>query len=150
MGERSGAPRASALHQSSFRNLRLRFNYRSQMSQIIVTHPSSGLSQLATVRGPQPPAHGQISGLIAVRPRGPIPGIVRFWCGLDFAAECRIVVSDWSGNRRSQTIWPSASSSAAWCLTRMSGDVRRATVGCLIYDTGAIIVERGVGIFVLV
>ena len=40
MGERSGAPRASALHQSSFRNLRLRFNYRSQMSQLTVTHPS--------------------------------------------------------------------------------------------------------------
>ena len=39
MGERSGAPRASALHQSSFRNLRLRFNYRSQMSQLTVTHP---------------------------------------------------------------------------------------------------------------
>ena len=39
MGERSGAPRASPLHQSSFRNLRLRFNYRSQMSQITVTHP---------------------------------------------------------------------------------------------------------------
>ena len=41
MGERSGAPRASALHQSSFRNLRLRFNYRSQMSQLTVTHPSA-------------------------------------------------------------------------------------------------------------
>ena len=41
MGERSGAPRASALHQSSFRNLRLRFNYRSQMSQLTVTHPRS-------------------------------------------------------------------------------------------------------------
>ena len=40
MGERSGAPWASALHQSSFRNLRLRFNYRSQMSQLTVTHPS--------------------------------------------------------------------------------------------------------------
>ena len=39
MGERSGAPRASALHQSSFRNLRLQFNYRSQMSQLTVTHP---------------------------------------------------------------------------------------------------------------
>ena len=39
MGERSGAPRASALHQLSFRNLRLRFNYRSQMSQLTVTHP---------------------------------------------------------------------------------------------------------------
>ena len=32
-------PRASALHQSSFQNLRLRFNYRSQMSQLTVTHP---------------------------------------------------------------------------------------------------------------
>ena len=41
MGERSGAPRASALHQSSFRNLRLQFNYRSQMSQLTVTHPSA-------------------------------------------------------------------------------------------------------------
>ena len=41
MGERSGAPRASALHQSSFRNLRLRFNYRSQMSQLTVTHPTA-------------------------------------------------------------------------------------------------------------
>ena len=40
MGERSGAPWASALHQSSFRNLRLRFNYRSQMSQLTVTHPT--------------------------------------------------------------------------------------------------------------
>ena len=40
MGERSGAPRASALHQSSFRNLRLRFNYHSQMSQLTVTHPT--------------------------------------------------------------------------------------------------------------
>ena len=39
MGERSGAHRASALHQSSFRNLRLRFIYRSQMSQLTVTHP---------------------------------------------------------------------------------------------------------------
>ena len=43
MGERSGAPRASALHQSSFRNLRLRFNYRSQMSQLTVTHPNRDL-----------------------------------------------------------------------------------------------------------
>ena len=41
MGERSGAPRASALHQLSFRNLRLRFNYRSQMSQLTVTHPNA-------------------------------------------------------------------------------------------------------------
>ena len=41
MGERSGAPRASALHLSSFRNLRLRFNYRSQMSQLTVTHPTA-------------------------------------------------------------------------------------------------------------
>ena len=40
MGERSGAPRASALHHSSCPNLRLRFNYRSQMSQLTVTHPS--------------------------------------------------------------------------------------------------------------
>ena len=45
MGERSGAPRASALHQSSFRNLRLRFNYRSQMSQLTVTHPTIGIEQ---------------------------------------------------------------------------------------------------------
>ncbi len=45
MGERSGAPRASALHQSSFRNLRLRFNYRSQMSQLTVTHPSPVLER---------------------------------------------------------------------------------------------------------
>ena len=43
MGERSGAPRASALHQSSFRNLRLRFNYRSQMSRLTVTHPKNWL-----------------------------------------------------------------------------------------------------------
>ena len=35
-------PRASALYQSSFPgNLRLRFNYRSQMSQLTVTHPSA-------------------------------------------------------------------------------------------------------------
>ena len=33
----------------------------------------SGLSQPTTVRGPQPPAYGQISGLIAVRPEGPSP-----------------------------------------------------------------------------
>jgi HTH-like domain len=33
----------------------------------------SGLSQPATVRGPQPPAYGQISGLILVRPKGPAP-----------------------------------------------------------------------------
>ena len=33
MGERSDAPSASARNQSSFRNLRLRFNYRSQMSR---------------------------------------------------------------------------------------------------------------------
>jgi hypothetical protein len=44
MGERSGAPRPSALHQSSFRNLRLQFNYRSQMSQLTVTHPNALLS----------------------------------------------------------------------------------------------------------
>ena len=43
MGERSGAPRASALHQSSFPNLRLRFNYRSQMSQLTVTRPISAI-----------------------------------------------------------------------------------------------------------
>jgi hypothetical protein len=41
MGERSGAPSASALCQSSCRNLRLRFNYRSQMSQLTVTHPTA-------------------------------------------------------------------------------------------------------------
>jgi hypothetical protein len=40
MGERSGAPRARARHQSSFRNLRLRLNYRSPVSQLTVTHPS--------------------------------------------------------------------------------------------------------------
>src|SRR6202142_2651268 len=40
-GSAPAPPRASALHQSSFRNLRLRFNYRSQMSQITVTHPTS-------------------------------------------------------------------------------------------------------------
>src|SRR5271165_6622772 len=40
MGSAPAPPRASALHQSSFRNLRLRFNYRSQMSQLTVTHPS--------------------------------------------------------------------------------------------------------------
>src|ERR1700735_4341431 len=42
MGERFGASeplRPSALHQSSFRNLRLQFNHRSQMSQLTVTHP---------------------------------------------------------------------------------------------------------------
>ena len=37
-------PRASALYQSSFRNLRLRFNYRSQMSQLTVTHPTQSAS----------------------------------------------------------------------------------------------------------
>jgi len=37
-----------------------------------------GLSQPATVRGPQPPAHGQISGLIAVRPEGPTPFRVQY------------------------------------------------------------------------
>ena len=40
-GSAPAPPRASALHQSSFRNLRLRFNYRSQMSQLTVTHPSA-------------------------------------------------------------------------------------------------------------
>src|SRR5271165_1082804 len=39
-GSAPAPPRASALHQSSFRNLRLRFNYRSQMSQLTVTHPT--------------------------------------------------------------------------------------------------------------
>ena len=40
-GRRSRAPSGfSPLHQSSFRNLRLRFNYRSQMSQLTVTHPT--------------------------------------------------------------------------------------------------------------
>ena len=45
-GSAPAPPRASALHQSSFRNLRLRFNYRSQMSQLTVTHPKhqAGLS----------------------------------------------------------------------------------------------------------
>ena len=38
-GSAPAPPRASALHQSSFRNLRLRFNYCSQMSQLTVTHP---------------------------------------------------------------------------------------------------------------
>ena len=42
MGERSAPPRASALHQSSFSKPRLRFNYRSQMSQLTVTHPMVG------------------------------------------------------------------------------------------------------------
>jgi hypothetical protein len=35
--------------------------------------------QPATVRGPQPPAHGQISGLIAVCPKGPTPLATEFW-----------------------------------------------------------------------
>src|SRR5271165_2509377 len=39
-GSAPAPPRASALHQSSFRNLQLRFIYRSQMSQITVTHPT--------------------------------------------------------------------------------------------------------------
>src|SRR5208282_810779 len=42
-GSAPAPPRASALHQSSFRNLRLRFNYRSQMSQLTVTHPTDCL-----------------------------------------------------------------------------------------------------------
>ena len=33
----------------------------------------SGLPQPTTVRGPQPPAHGQIRSLTIVRPRGPTP-----------------------------------------------------------------------------
>ena len=40
-GSAPAPPRASALHQSSFRNLRLQFNYRSQMSQLTVTHPTN-------------------------------------------------------------------------------------------------------------
>jgi hypothetical protein len=40
-GSAPAPPRASALHQSSFRNLPLRFNYRSQMSQLTVTHPTT-------------------------------------------------------------------------------------------------------------
>ena len=52
MGERSGAPRASALHQSSFRNLRLQFNYRSQMSQLTVTHPSFVPALIVVVAAP--------------------------------------------------------------------------------------------------
>src|SRR5271165_3656841 len=40
-GSAPAPPRASALHQSSFRNLQLRFIYRSQMSQITVTHPTA-------------------------------------------------------------------------------------------------------------
>ena len=39
MGGRSGAPGASVLHLSSFRNLRLQFDSRRQMSQLTVTHP---------------------------------------------------------------------------------------------------------------
>src|SRR6202046_5182290 len=38
-GSAPAPPRASVLHQSSFQNLRLRFNYRSQMSQLTVTQP---------------------------------------------------------------------------------------------------------------
>ena len=42
MGKRSGAPSGfSPASDRSFRNLRLRFNYRSQMSQLTVTHPSA-------------------------------------------------------------------------------------------------------------
>ena len=46
MGSAPAPPRASTLHQSSFRNLRLRFNYRSQMSQLTVTHPSLDFREL--------------------------------------------------------------------------------------------------------
>ena len=43
-GSAPAPPRASPLHQSSFRNLRLPFNYRSQMSQLTETHPNRRLS----------------------------------------------------------------------------------------------------------
>src|SRR5208337_31697 len=53
-GSAPAPPRASALHQSSFRNLQLRFIYRSQMSQITVTHPKprkvNWMSGLSSVR----------------------------------------------------------------------------------------------------
>ena len=50
MGERSGAPRASALHQSSFRNLGLRFNYRSaKMAQLTVNAPQKVLGQQSCI-----------------------------------------------------------------------------------------------------
>ena len=51
-------------------------------------HSASGLSQPATVRGPQPPADGQISRLIIVRPKGPTPGIVLF-CFEPESAPCQ-------------------------------------------------------------
>jgi transposase InsO family protein len=46
------------------------------------------LSQPATVRGPQPPAYGQISSLINVRPKGPTP---IFW---DLCAHFPIILRE--------------------------------------------------------
>ena len=64
MGSAPAPPRASALHQSSFRNLRLQFNYRSQMSQLTVTHPTdSGRAFVAATPAKRNSNGGRAQGM---------------------------------------------------------------------------------------